>query len=498
MCGIALSILGDFAASEDAGQEAFLTAWRKIHDLREPERLRGWLSQIARNAALGQLRGKKPTEPLEEETGLADSTPTPDEAAATEEEAALVRASLAKLPETYRLPLILFYREGQSVRAVAESLEISENAVKQRLARGREMCREKLATTIEGVLSKTKPSTIFTMAIAVAIGALAAPSTVAAAAFATSAAVGTTGSTTGISIKTGFSTIMTTSKAFLLGAAAVALVCVPIGYQLQSNEVAPAPTEKVALVETRAAEPETVKTDFTDSALVAQWRELHRTYGTNAEAMPKIYDAIRALKDAFQKQALGAALAAEWARVDPAGGMKFYMGGRNNDGELEDLFRDWLARDPQAAVTALMADGGAKGAAREFLKDIAAAAPNRVAEIVEQLPQSDSHWDNSVRDAFQIVAEGNPTEARKEAEAMTGPNRDQVLQGVAMAWAETDLNGAIAWAKSLPDGVDKNEIIRSALIGTAGVDPVTALENAGRRRKGATRCISRARRERGC
>src|ERR1051325_9208687 len=56
VCGVALGILGDFAASEDAAQEAFLTAWRKFHDLREPERLRGWLAQVARNAALGHLR----------------------------------------------------------------------------------------------------------------------------------------------------------------------------------------------------------------------------------------------------------------------------------------------------------------------------------------------------------------------------------------------------------------------------------------------------------
>src|SRR5690349_94692 len=55
VCGIALGILGDFAASEDAGQEAFLTAWRKIQELREPHHLRPWLAQIARNAALGQL-----------------------------------------------------------------------------------------------------------------------------------------------------------------------------------------------------------------------------------------------------------------------------------------------------------------------------------------------------------------------------------------------------------------------------------------------------------
>src|SRR6476469_4611335 len=59
VCGIALGILGDFAASEDAGQEAFLTAWRKIHELREPESFRAWLAQIARNAALGQLRRRR-------------------------------------------------------------------------------------------------------------------------------------------------------------------------------------------------------------------------------------------------------------------------------------------------------------------------------------------------------------------------------------------------------------------------------------------------------
>src|SRR5438093_11306146 len=105
VCGIALGILGDFAASEDAGQEAFLTAWRKFHDLREPERLRGWLGQIARNAALGQLRRTREHDPLENAPVLADESPAPDEAAANKEEAALVRESLAKLPEAYRLPL---------------------------------------------------------------------------------------------------------------------------------------------------------------------------------------------------------------------------------------------------------------------------------------------------------------------------------------------------------------------------------------------------------
>src|SRR5881409_85217 len=85
VCGIALGILGDFAASEDAGQEAFLTAWRKFHDLREPERLRSWLAKIARNAALGQLRRKRGHEALDDGLAVVDPSPTPDEAAASEE-----------------------------------------------------------------------------------------------------------------------------------------------------------------------------------------------------------------------------------------------------------------------------------------------------------------------------------------------------------------------------------------------------------------------------
>src|SRR4051795_7836464 len=77
VCGTALSILGDFSASEDAGQEAFLTAWRKIHELREPGRLRAWLGQIARNAALGQLRRKRGEAPLEGVETLPDEAPAP-------------------------------------------------------------------------------------------------------------------------------------------------------------------------------------------------------------------------------------------------------------------------------------------------------------------------------------------------------------------------------------------------------------------------------------
>src|SRR5262249_40309732 len=152
-------------------------------ELREPERLRPWLSQIARNVALGQMRRTHRHDALDDDMVVADKAPTPDQVAANEDEAALVREGLSRLPEAYRVPLVLFYREGKSVRVVADTLELSEDAVKQRLARGREMLQDRLAGLVETVLERTKPKAVFTVAVAAAIGALAAPSAVAAGAF---------------------------------------------------------------------------------------------------------------------------------------------------------------------------------------------------------------------------------------------------------------------------------------------------------------------------
>src|SRR3954468_3351896 len=74
VCGIALGILGDFNASEDAGQETFLVAWQKIAQLENPERLRACLGQIARNTALAHLRRRRGHQPLEEAADLPDDS----------------------------------------------------------------------------------------------------------------------------------------------------------------------------------------------------------------------------------------------------------------------------------------------------------------------------------------------------------------------------------------------------------------------------------------
>jgi RNA polymerase sigma factor (sigma-70 family) len=477
VCGVALAILGDFAASEDVGQEAFLTAWRKIHELREPERLRAWLGQIARNAALGQIRRRRGHESLDEAMLVTDDSANPAEATASREEAAMVRDSLAKLPETYRLPLVLYYCDGKSVRSVAETLALSEDAVKQRLARGREMLQERMAALIETTLTQSRPSAVFTMTIAVAIGALAAPAVMAGAAFAAGSAGGA--SSTSAFTKT-LLTAMSTSKVFLVASAVVALVCIPIGSQIRLGESRP---QRNVLPEAAAEKPSASHVgtnDFLNSPLFAEWRDLHTRYGTNAQAMPVLYKAINDLKDPFRRQAFRTALLAEWAQVDLAGGIPFFLGKGPDDNQRRQFFEECLARDPRTTVeTLLSTNTGWNNFPLEVLPEVARVAPERLAEVVSHLPEAERFYDTNVRDAFAILAQGGMDSAVKAAEAVTGPNRTAALGGIAYVWAKGDLDGAVAWAKSLPEGTDRNEIIRAALVGKATVDPAAALDALG-------------------
>jgi RNA polymerase sigma factor (sigma-70 family) len=477
VCGIALGILGDFSSSEDAGQEAFLTAWRKIYELREPDRLKAWLAQIARNAALGQVRRHRGHDLLEDDPIIPDNAPQPDQAAATHEEAALVRQELAALPELYRLPLVLFYREGQSVRAVAEALGISEDAVKQRLARGREMLREQMARKIESALIRTAPTAIFTMTLAAAIGALATPSAIAGTVFAAASA---SSASTGASSSTTLLTLMSTSKAFLVTTALVATLCIPVGYRMAARASLPPAAVIRAPI---ALQAETARPiSFSESALFAEWRALHERYGTNAQSMPRLYEAIAGIKDRFRRQAFRAALISEWVQVDAAGRLPFFLAKGRDETQRREFFEEWLARAPRAAVDGGLAggQGGWDTMARECLTQIARAAPERVPEIASRLPKPENYWDRqAVQDAFAILGERDLTSARQAAEGVTGDNQNQALEGVAQSWAKSDFDAVLKWARSLPANADRDEIIRAALVGKATVDPAAALDSVG-------------------
>jgi RNA polymerase sigma factor (sigma-70 family) len=174
ICSLAYSRIGNLGMSEDVAQETFITAWKHLRLLREPEKLRGWLCGIVRNRIHKSLEreGRQPVHDAESLEAVADSPARealPSEQAIGREEEAILWRSLGKIPEIYREPLILYYRKHQSIEHVAVELELSEDAVKQRLSRGRKLLQEEVQAFVESALRRTAPGEAFSGAVLAAL-----------------------------------------------------------------------------------------------------------------------------------------------------------------------------------------------------------------------------------------------------------------------------------------------------------------------------------------
>ena len=180
LCSLAFSATGGINQSEDLAQETFVDAWRQLADLREPEKLRPWLCGILRFkvSRLRRADGREPVrgaDPLDEAAAVPSADAAVPDQAVQQEEQALMWSALERVPEIYREPLILYYREHRSVEHVAAALDLTEDAVKQRLARGRKVLQEQVLAFVEGALARSTPGKLFTIATLAALPALVAP-----------------------------------------------------------------------------------------------------------------------------------------------------------------------------------------------------------------------------------------------------------------------------------------------------------------------------------
>ncbi len=177
ICAITYNTTGDITLSEDIAQETFITAWKNLKSLRDKSKFKSWLYGIARNISSNYIRRKYKDvtyhsialENINEKPSLQV---TPRDEAISKEEENILWQSLREIPETYREPLILYYRENQSIKMVADALDISEDAAKQRLSRGRNMLKEQVTAFVENTLQKSKPSETFAIAVITALPAL--------------------------------------------------------------------------------------------------------------------------------------------------------------------------------------------------------------------------------------------------------------------------------------------------------------------------------------
>lgn len=128
-------------AIEDLMQETLIAAWQSLPSFRGEAGLRPWILGIARHKVEDHYRKRIRTAEWQEDDPAAPETAQQAqileslEAAADQER---VEKTLESLPETYRLALVWRYREGKSLRDMAQSAAKTEKAMERLLARARQ------------------------------------------------------------------------------------------------------------------------------------------------------------------------------------------------------------------------------------------------------------------------------------------------------------------------------------------------------------------------
>lgn len=148
----ARSITTDASEAEDLVGDTVLRALERRGQFRAEASLRTWLHRILFHIAIDRSRHHAHEVPVEEiEARWSDDSYTVDAQAVVERAESVedLRDALVHLPHHYRSAVVLHDAEGWPVREVAEMLDISLPAAKQRVRRGRMMLVSALAQGAE-------------------------------------------------------------------------------------------------------------------------------------------------------------------------------------------------------------------------------------------------------------------------------------------------------------------------------------------------------------
>ncbi len=136
---LAYRMLSDAGEAEDAAQEVFLRIYRRLATYDTEHRFSTWVLSIASHYCIDLLRRKRPwLVPLENISNwMRARTRGPEAAALAVEQQDTVRSLLAKLPEHYRLVLLLRYWHDLGYEEIAQVVDLPVSTIKARLHRAR-------------------------------------------------------------------------------------------------------------------------------------------------------------------------------------------------------------------------------------------------------------------------------------------------------------------------------------------------------------------------
>lgn len=137
MYRLALRMTASTGDAEDIVQEVFVTAWRRLPEIREDAAMVGWLYRTTTNRCVNLLRRRRPTTELDDTTPTQVPSEDPQRAAQASQQRAALTAALAQLPSNQRAVWLLREVHGRSYEEIAQLLATTPHAVRGRLSRAR-------------------------------------------------------------------------------------------------------------------------------------------------------------------------------------------------------------------------------------------------------------------------------------------------------------------------------------------------------------------------
>lgn len=157
--GCAFVVLGDVYLAQDTAQEAFVSAWQKLAQLREPAAFPGWLKRIVLTQCNRLTRCQRlQVLPLEAGVNASTGEPGPHDFAERKQLLTRVLQAINALPENERLVTTLFYVNGYTQADIGEFLEVPVSTVNKRLYSARQKLKGSVVELFKGDVQQQRPS----------------------------------------------------------------------------------------------------------------------------------------------------------------------------------------------------------------------------------------------------------------------------------------------------------------------------------------------------
>ncbi len=140
---VILRMINDYEEANDISQEVFIKVYKNLAKYQPEYKFSTWIMRITTNHVIDYLRKRKQeTVNIEDVDYELSSSSNPEREYLEKEQSEIFAKAIGKLPEMYKLPIVLYHIKRFSYQEIADMLNIPLSKVKNRIFRGRRLLKE--------------------------------------------------------------------------------------------------------------------------------------------------------------------------------------------------------------------------------------------------------------------------------------------------------------------------------------------------------------------